>query len=71
MLDMKSFLGMAKVRDDISLVYGSSVSKCIKCGVGVIFIGNVGWYVGMNFVDIVDRYVVGKVGSDDDGLAKI
>ena len=37
MLDMKSFLGMAKVRDDISLVYGSSVSKCIKCGVGVIF----------------------------------
>ena len=33
---MKLFLGMKEVSDDISFVDGISVSKCIKCGVGVI-----------------------------------
>ena len=39
---MKLFFGMSEVRDDIISVYGSSVSKCIIGGVGVIVGSNVG-----------------------------
>ena len=36
-LGLKLFLGISEVIDDISSVYGRSVHKCIKGGVGVIF----------------------------------
>ena len=62
-LGVKLILVIKKVGDDIGSGYVVSVSKCIKGGVGVIFGGNVGWYVVRNVDDSVDIYVVSEVGG--------
>ena len=63
---MKLFLGIAALGDDSISVYGSSVSKCIKGGVGFIVVGNVGWDVCRTVGDRFDNDVVGEVGSGYD-----
>ena len=68
---MKLIFGMKEVGDDIISVYGSSGSKCIKGGVGVIFWDNVGWDVSINVCASVDNDFVDEVVSGNDRWAKL
>ena len=62
---------MSEVIDDISLVDGSSVSKCIKGIVCLVFGVNVGWYMSRNVSASVDNDVFVEIGSGNDGWAKL